>query len=128
MTATPSFSFQFIDFTVPVRRLDDLLAAHPSSLSHGPVAAIKVDVEGMEYEVLSGGQRTLAADRPMIMVEENQNRSHALVSLLDSLGYLRAERIDSCLQLSNNPGQTHYNGFFVHRERCSEYRDLGLLQ
>ena len=127
MTGTSTFSFQFIDFTVPVRRLDDLLAAHPSSLKSTPVVAIKIDVEGMEYEVISGGEKTLSTYQPLIMVEENQNRNQSLMSFLNGLGYLRAERIGPCLRLSDGSSAAHYNGFFVHRLRCSEYQDLGLL-
>jgi FkbM family methyltransferase len=35
----------------------------------GPVKAIKIDVEGMEGEVLRGGQALIERDRPMIYVE-----------------------------------------------------------
>jgi FkbM family methyltransferase len=45
----------------PVERLDDVI--------HGPVAVIKVDVEGMEAAVLLGAARILSQHRPLIFAE-----------------------------------------------------------
>ncbi len=49
--------------TVPVEDLDSALPA-----SFVP-AVIKIDVEGAEYEVLSGARATLAQHRPLVIVE-----------------------------------------------------------
>lgn len=46
---------------VDVRTLD--------GLELGPVGFMKIDVEGTEIEVLNGARRTIARDRPVLMVE-----------------------------------------------------------
>lgn len=66
----------------PVRivRLDDL--ALPA------LGLLKVDVEGLELEVLAGAQETIRRLRPLIYIE-NDRREHqrSLVSVLHHLGY-----------------------------------------
>ncbi|MEK8031849.1 FkbM family methyltransferase [Ideonella sp. DXS29W] len=48
--------------TIQVARLDDLQVAHP-------VRAMKIDVEGMEIDVLEGAAGLIATDRPMLYIE-----------------------------------------------------------
>jgi FkbM family methyltransferase len=49
---------------------------------------MKVDVEGMEEEVLKGGESTITRCRPVLYVEnDREERSHALIRYIDSLGY-----------------------------------------
>jgi FkbM family methyltransferase len=55
--------------TVPMRRLDDLLAERGTGL--GRVTLAKIDVEGHECEVLEGARETFARDRPTLFVEFN---------------------------------------------------------
>lgn len=65
---------------VPLLRIDDLglRACH----------LIKVDVEGMESEVLQGARETIHRFRPLLYVEDDRpDKSAALRSLLSSLGY-----------------------------------------
>jgi FkbM family methyltransferase len=127
MHGISSFGFQFVDFTVPVRPLDDLIASNPSYFPKAPITAVKIDVEGMEYDVLAGGERTLSTHRPMIMFEENKTQDRSLNQLLSRLGYLRAKRTGSRLQLDQHLDTGQFNGYFVHHQRCSEYQHLGLL-
>ncbi|MBF0293893.1 MAG: FkbM family methyltransferase [Magnetococcales bacterium] len=50
---------------------------------------LKVDVEGMELEVLMGARETIRRLRPVLYVENDRvSRSSRLVSLLRSMGYL----------------------------------------
>ena len=64
-----SFSYRDIalETTEPVdiRTLDDVMA----EAAIGRVAAIKIDVEGMELDVLRGAQALLARDHPALVVE-----------------------------------------------------------
>lgn len=49
--------------TVRVERLDDIVPAN------APVAFIKIDVEGAEFQVLRGAMATIRRDRPVIVFE-----------------------------------------------------------
>lgn len=81
--------------------LDDLLEREQLET----VDFIKMDVDGFECEVLAGAQRTLAKDRPAIVMElapaalESQGQSlESLVGMLTTLGYrLYRERDDVLL-------------------------------
>jgi len=66
---------------VPAVRLDDdLKGVRP--------ALIKIDVEGMEEEVLIGAARTIATCRPAIYLEnDRRERSAALIRRLLGMGY-----------------------------------------
>jgi FkbM family methyltransferase len=49
---------------------------------------IKIDVEGMEQDVLQGAVATIARHRPLMYVEnDRQEKSAGLVSYINSLGY-----------------------------------------
>ena len=70
-------------FIVPVERLDDM-----GNLFKNKISAIKIDVEGFEYEVLKGGTKLLQLHKPVIYCElwNNEKRSRCL-DYLNSLGY-----------------------------------------
>jgi hypothetical protein len=55
-------------------------------LNPGP-GLIKIDVEGMEAEVIRGAQRAISEHRPVLYVENNGDESVALWSALDEIGY-----------------------------------------
>ena len=65
---------------VPVIPLDSV--ALPS------LRLIKIDVEGMEIEVLSGARRIIASHRPLLYVEnDREENSQRLMRLIHELGY-----------------------------------------
>lgn len=69
---------------VPMFRLDDF--------GLEDVDYIKVDVEGFEKKVLLGGQKTISAFRPLIVIEQNDVRlpdeePYAAKTYLESIGY-----------------------------------------
>jgi FkbM family methyltransferase len=84
--------------SVAVRALDGLAL---DGLALEPPSLIKIDTEGHEEQVLRGGQRLLAAHRPMLIFEhrlENdcQWQNAGVLELLQSLGYrLFAPRVAS---------------------------------
>jgi len=65
---------------VPVERIDDLRLSS--------VSLIKVDVEGMELQVLRGAAETIARCRPVLYVEnDRQDRSADLIRCIRGFGY-----------------------------------------
>jgi FkbM family methyltransferase len=53
-----------------------------------PPNFIKIDVEGAEYEVVSGGQKMLSQYRPILFLDTHQREAHhATIALLVALGY-----------------------------------------
>lgn len=75
--------FEHADGTIPIRRLDDF--------SLTDVSLIKVDVEGMEPEVLRGGETTIRRDQPMIFAEEWDDSTvwhERLAEVLEPWGYV----------------------------------------
>jgi FkbM family methyltransferase len=70
----------------PVARLDDLI--------RGPVAVIKLDVEGMEAAVLRGAARILSRYRPVVFAESHTEAEGELVAeVLAPYGYLPTGRV-----------------------------------
>lgn len=73
-------SSDFVGTTVPVRRLD---AYHLTD-----VALLKVDVEGMETDVIRGGMDTIRRCLPVIYAEAwDETYQKAIGKLLEPLGY-----------------------------------------
>jgi FkbM family methyltransferase len=58
------------DLTVPIRRLDDVMA----ELGFPDVTLIKMDIEGYEPEVIAGGHETIRRTLPVIFAEFNRER------------------------------------------------------
>lgn len=69
------------DEATPSVRLDDMDLP-------GPIALIKIDVEGHERKVIQGGRQTILRDRPVIVLEDTSRTRF----FLRSLGY-RCDRI-----------------------------------
>jgi len=63
--------------TVPIRRLDALVADPTSGLVGRTIDFVKIDVEGHEVAVLEGARTTIARDRPDLFVEFNDAASFA---------------------------------------------------
>lgn len=65
---------------VPIRPLD--------SFVYGPIDAIKIDVEGHEFQVLTGAKALLTGSRPLVFCEiwESSNRERTL-DFMSSLGF-----------------------------------------
>jgi FkbM family methyltransferase len=75
-----------VDETFPVRRLDDVV--------RGRVAVLKVDVEGMEADVLRGAARLLDWHRPTVYAEAWDEKSAARIDdVLRSFGYQATGRV-----------------------------------
>jgi FkbM family methyltransferase len=89
-SAVPSFAWVRWSerVEVPATTLDALIAAH------GSPDFVKIDVEGMEPEVLRGATRILLEDRPHVFAEAaHKPELDALVALLRPLGYEATGRV-----------------------------------
>jgi FkbM family methyltransferase len=65
---------------VPVNKLD--------LLDLPRVNVIKIDAEGMEGDVIAGGERLIAHDRPFMLVENDRGAKYlALIAQIEALGY-----------------------------------------
>jgi hypothetical protein len=63
---------------------------------------LKIDVEGMEGDVLQGAAKTIARCRPVLYVENDRaDRSPALLQQLDDLGYDGYWHISACFRADN---------------------------
>lgn len=67
--------------TVPAYRLDTVCTLPR-------IRMIKIDVEGMEVEVIRGAEQTIRRHKPILYVENDRvDRSAELIGLIGSLGY-----------------------------------------
>jgi FkbM family methyltransferase len=69
-------------------RMMSLPAVSVDSLNLPRLDLIKIDVEGMEMEVLQGARRTLGAQRPVMIIEHVKIDRSALHDFLDGFGYV----------------------------------------
>lgn len=70
---------------LPVRAMD--------SYQITGVSVIKIDVEGMEPDVLAGGEQTIRRDRPVIFAEEHDQAEHdAIAAVIEPWGYTMTRR------------------------------------
>jgi FkbM family methyltransferase len=117
--------FAFRVSTGVIDSLDSLLNSRQPALDVHRIAAIKVDVEGMEADVLLGGRETILRDLPFLMLEGG-NRDPRVAAVLDEFGYRMAERHgESMIPTSGKSSQV--NGFFFHERHVAAYRAKGLL-
>jgi FkbM family methyltransferase len=89
-------------------------AAPFDQLVAGPVDFIKIDVEGMEMQVLAGAARTIATQRPLLYVEVVDEAVAEFMRWVDGSGYC----VDKLF-----PDKTHCNYLLVPRERNRGVRE-----
>jgi len=82
LSADAKIKEEFLQFDLEVRKLNTL-----DSFSPRPYF-VKIDVEGFEFQVLSGGMRTLDLYRPLILVEiQNSQAFKNISNLLAGFSY-----------------------------------------
>jgi FkbM family methyltransferase len=64
-----------------------IAAVSVDGLQLGRVDLMKIDVEGMEMEVLEGARRTIGQNHPILVVEAHKIERAALKRYLDEFGY-----------------------------------------
>jgi FkbM family methyltransferase len=125
MPNIPRPQLRFVETHWPVAPLDDVLRDGHFAVPLDRIEAVKIDAEGFESAVISGGQATLAKHRPLVMIE-GANRDADVLSRMTELGFCFADYRDGGLAVSTAMSMS-VNGFFLHRSRLDEYRSAGLL-
>lgn len=120
-----TYRFQLAKTSHITRRLDDLFATTQFRVPAKRIAAIKLDVEGFEAPVLRGAAAILKRDLPFIMIE-GANRHPEVCSILQSLGYLYADRSGSKLRLTEVQSSA-VNGYWLHPRHMDRYAAMGLV-
>lgn len=116
---------QFVVTECVIDSIDRLLAQMGSSISDGAVAAIKMDVEGLEGEALWGAKGTIQQNRPLLLLEGGSH-SEGAKPFLEEFGYISMQREESKIRVSDTMRQGS-NGVFAHETKLKEYAEIGLL-
>lgn len=116
---------KFCQFEVPVDTLDSMVNYRNDIFLPRSVAALKVDVEGLEFEVLKGGESFLQDVCPLVMAEGG-NRRDGLQDFMSSLGYEYFERSGDKIYPVSGLGRAS-NGFFAHTSKLDFYEGRGIL-
>ncbi|MBA4130864.1 MAG: hypothetical protein C0519_05515 [Hyphomicrobium sp.] len=105
-------------------RLDDVFEARGDEMQR--IVAVKLDLEGHEAPALRGAERIFARTKPLLMIEE-ANRNPEVVKVMTGYGYFHCERHNGCLVAHSEISMMN-DGFWVHPEKISEYRRLGIFK
>ena len=106
--------------------LDSILESTTFRVDTSKIAAVKIDVEGHERQVLAGMRRLVALHKPLLIIEGTGQNSRILADLF-SLGYRTAVRENDSLVPNANPELTA-NYYWFHHSAASTYKNIGLLK
>lgn len=107
------FIGQAIDYSE--EKMVDVRTVNLDSLNFHRLDLVKIDVEGMELEVLAGAAKCIGANRPILLVEVLKTDAGALRAWLDDLGYMivpsglnfiAIHKADRCLDSITNRSST----------------------
>jgi FkbM family methyltransferase len=80
------FIGQAIDYSE--EKMVDVRTVDLDSFNFRRLDLLKIDVEGMELEVLAGAAKSVGANRPILLVEVLKTDAEALRAWLENLGYM----------------------------------------
>ena len=90
--------------SIELKTLDESIST--INLINSKIKLIKIDVEGHEYKVLKGGEKTIMSAMPIIIFEQSAtefcNGSSPSIDLLKSFGYKKFGLIEEFPQLDTN--------------------------
>ena len=73
---------------IPRQNMTEVRAINLDSYNFPRLDLIKIDVEGMEMDVLAGGAKSIAANRPIMLIEVLKTDADALRAWLENAGYI----------------------------------------
>jgi FkbM family methyltransferase len=121
-----SYRVNFIKIPIISDTIDHLIRTRKFDVPTSPIVGMKIDVEGLELDVLKGSVKTIAANKPLLIVEGGI-WIRGMKEFLDATGYVVASRVGTQVQLSDNSTQQGVNGIFIHRDNISIYQNIGLI-
>jgi FkbM family methyltransferase len=74
--------------SIPSKRLDDIMLSYNIDVLH----YIKIDVEGMELEVLNGGINIINRYKPLLQIEVCKDNFEKIEFMMRNMGYVRSHR------------------------------------
>jgi FkbM family methyltransferase len=74
--------------SIPSKRLDDIMLSYNIDALH----YIKIDVEGMELEVLNGGMNIINRYKPLLQIEVCKDNFEKIEFMMINMGYIRSHR------------------------------------
>jgi FkbM family methyltransferase len=74
--------------SIPSKRLDDIMSSYEIDMIH----YVKIDVEGMEIEVLNGGMNTINRYKPLLQIEVCKDNFGKIETMMKNMGYIRSHR------------------------------------
>lgn len=113
--------FSIVRFESPLNTLDSYIEKNPSKFTI-PIAAIKIDTEGTEYNILRGSINTIQKFHPLILVEGD---TILIREFLAKQGYRSTAYCDGKLYFNKN--NIYQNTAYVHEEYIQRYSDIGLI-
>lgn len=116
------YDVSIYEFNAPVKTLDQVIMENPKIFADAKIGGIKIDVERAEDAVLYGARKTLADNRPLIMLEGG-NRNQKLHAYMLEIGYIFAEQHDGKLRIIKNTG-SQINGFYVHVDQSHSLKNV----
>ena len=128
MSEEKEISAKVLVNTVEIDTLDHILQQRQLAVSVESIAAIKIDVEGLEGEVLKGAEHTISKNKPLLLLE-GADRRPDVRDFIKKYEYLITQRNDNMLTIpyQGNSGRA-VNGIFVHPSMLDIYRRWGLLE
>ena len=100
---------------------DDVELMTVDGIHFPQVDFIKIDVEGMEEQVLLGAESTIARSRPIIYTENNPGpRANSVIRLLDGMGYDIYWHYPLYFNQTNTAGNTTniFGNLYSHNMLC----------
>lgn len=113
--------FSIGKFIASCDTLDSYIAKNPSKFTL-PISAIKIDTEGMEYNILKGSQLTIQKFNPLILIEGN---SLPIKELLSEQGYKMVAYHEGKLYFTRKNNSS--NSVYIHEKYIDYYRCKHLI-